>query len=122
MLELHKCKQPHRKLLIQVMWAAMQVHKINRRNPFSSFLYLLGLFCGSITVWWQLLWEGAFSNYMPLTLVIPSATLQDFKVCLVLCYIMYTLVSIIVLSHFNCCQLLANINLEGAQHHKRGKQ
>lgn len=67
----------------------MQVQRINSRKPFSSFFYLLSLFCTYITVWWQLLWEGAFSRYLPLTLVIPSATLQDFKVCLALYHIVY---------------------------------
>lgn len=62
----------------------MQGQKINSRRPVSSFLYLLGLLCTYLSVWWQLLCEGAFSNYTPVILVIPSSTLQDFKVCLVL--------------------------------------
>ena len=60
---------------------AVQVQKINKRRPNSSVLQLLGLFGAYISVMFQFLWQGAFSVHSPIVLVIPSSTLQDFKVC-----------------------------------------
>ena len=61
--------------------SAVQVQKINKRRANSSFFQLLGLFGAYISVMSQFLWQGAFSAYSPTVLVIPSSTLQDFKVC-----------------------------------------
>jgi len=46
----------------------------------TSILQLLGLFGAYISVVWQFLWQGAYAKYPPTVLVIPSATLQHFKV------------------------------------------
>ena len=68
------------KLCLIMFHVFMQVQHVNIRTPFSSFFHLVGMLTTYLTVACQLLWQGAYSKYYPTVLVIPSSTLQDFKV------------------------------------------